>query len=208
MDNLLKKRLALIKARANRFKSFRLIDSITQAPMKKVPIDAFELDTGVPGGCLEELVRGEERDIEGRQFYLVRLKGSEFDQWAQKEAMSFRSPRKEQAEKRKNPVTGSLLGADPIEVPKENVCFFDIETTGLTPSTTVFLCGMMFLEENDFIFELAFARDYEEEGGMLHYVRKKFEDFDSVVTFNGKSFDIPFVKTRMAVNRIDFEESF
>jgi uncharacterized protein YprB with RNaseH-like and TPR domain len=208
LDNLLKKRLALIKARANRFKRFRLIDNVTQTPIKKAAIDSFEPETSMPNGRLEELVRGEACDMEGRQFYLVRLKGSEFDQWAQKEAMNFRSPREDQAEECKNPVTGSLIGADPIECAKEKVCFFDIETTGLSPSTYVFLCGMMFLEGNDFIFELAFARDYEEEGGMLHYVRKKFEEFDSVVSFNGKSFDLPFVKTRMAVNRIDFEENF
>jgi uncharacterized protein YprB with RNaseH-like and TPR domain len=67
---------------------------------------------------------------------------------------------------------------------------------------------MMFLEGNEFVFEQAFARDYEEEGGMLHYVREKFGDFDALVTYNGRSFDVPFVRTRMAVNRIDFEERF
>lgn len=162
----------------------------------------------MPSGRLEELVRGEERKAAGQPFYLIRRKGCEIDEWAAAEAVRFRSPRRERRGSSKNPVTGSKVGPDPLRIPKEGVCFFDIETAGLTPNTYVFLCGMMFLEGNDFIFEQAFARDYDEEGSMLQYVRQKFEDFDAVVTYNGKSFDIPFIKTRMAVNRIDFDESF
>jgi uncharacterized protein YprB with RNaseH-like and TPR domain len=208
LENLLKKRLALIKARANRLKRFRLLDSITGGSEREASINESKPARGMTSGRLEELVQGEERTVDGQQFYLIRLKGPDIDEWAEKQAIRFRSPRKEQAEMTENPLIGSPVGAEPIEVPKENVCFFDIETTGLTPNTYVFLCGMMFIEENDFIFEQAFARDYEEESGMLQYVQKKFEEFGAVVTFNGKSFDIPFVKTRMVVNRIEFDERF
>jgi uncharacterized protein YprB with RNaseH-like and TPR domain len=83
-------------------------------------------------------------------------------------------------------------------------CFFDIETTGLTPSTYVFLCGMMTIRDGRFFIEQAFARDYSEETGMLGYVRDVLERFRVLVTFNGASFDVPFVKTRMAVARIDY----
>ncbi len=208
LDNLLKRKLALIKARANRLTRFRLIDGITRSSTTGVTPHAFGPESDMPIGRLEELVRGEEREAAGRPFYLIRLKGCEIDEWAVKESVRFRSPRREQRDNRMNPVAGSTVGPDPLQVPRERVCFFDIETAGLTPNTYVFLCGMMFLEGDDFIFEQAFARDYDEEGGMLEYVRRKFEDFDALVTYNGRSFDIPFIKTRMAVNRINFDESF
>jgi len=208
MDNPLKKRLAFIKARANRLQRDRVIEEAARRAEDRFPPDVFGKDTSVPRGRLEELVRGEERDISGRRFYLVRLKGSEIDPGAEREASRFRLPREMRGKIEKNPIKGSPVGPDPIASVKEKVCFFDIETAGLTPNTYVFLCGMMFLEGDEFIFEQAFARDYDEEGGMLEYVRRKFEDFDVLVTYNGRTFDVPFVRTRMAVNRIDFEESF
>jgi len=87
----------------------------------------------------------------------------------------------------------------------EDTCFFDIETTGLTPSTYVFLCGMMSPREGRFVIEQAFARDYSEEAGMLRYVRDALGRFRRVVTYNGTTFDLPFVKARMAVARIDYD---
>jgi hypothetical protein len=81
-------------------------------------------------------------------------------------------------------------------------CFFDIETTGLSPNTYAFLCGMMYLEDGDFVIDQAFARDYSEEPGMLRYVEEVYRRFPVVVTYNGASFDVPFVGTRMAVARM------
>ncbi len=87
----------------------------------------------------------------------------------------------------------------------EDTCFFDIETTGLTPSTYVFLCGMMYAQGGRFVIEQAFARDYSEEAGMLRYTRDLLGRFRAIVTYNGTTFDLPFVKTRMAVARIDYD---
>ncbi len=82
-------------------------------------------------------------------------------------------------------------------------CFFDIETTGLSPNTYVFLCGMMYVEDGRFIIDQAFARDYSEEIGMLRYVEDVYRRYPVMITYNGASFDIPFVGTRMAVARIE-----
>ena len=87
----------------------------------------------------------------------------------------------------------------------EDTCFFDIETTGLSPSTYVFLCGMMYARGGRFAIEQAFARDYSEEAAMLRYVREVLGRFRGLVTYNGTSFDVPFVKTRMAVARIEYD---
>jgi hypothetical protein len=95
------------------------------------------------------------------------------------------------------PVPGASFAGD--------TCFFDIETTGLSPSTYVFLCGMMYAREGRFHIEQAFARDYSEEAGMLRYVRETLGRFRLIVTYNGTTFDLPFIKARMAVARIDYD---
>jgi hypothetical protein len=63
----------------------------------------------------------------------------------------------------------------------------------------------MFLQDGRFVIEQALARDYSEEAGMLAYVRRTLERFPVLVTFNGASFDVPFVKARMAVAHIGYE---
>jgi uncharacterized protein YprB with RNaseH-like and TPR domain len=103
------------------------------------------------------------------------------------------------------------LGPAPFKEPvpaapsPADFCFFDIETTGLTPSTYVFLCGMMIVRDGRFVIEQAFARDYSEEAGMLRYVRDFLTRYPILVTFNGASFDLPFIRTRMAVARIEYD---
>ena len=50
--------------------------------------------------------------------------------------------------------------------------------------------------------EQAFARDYGEEGGVITLVRRTLARYDTVVTYNGASFDLPFIRTRLSVHRI------
>jgi hypothetical protein len=98
---------------------------------------------------------------------------------------------------RRNPSgAGPAPGFDP-----ESVCFLDIETTGLSPTTYLFLIGLMYFRNGGFVVEQAFARNYAEEPAVLRYVRDVLGGFDSLVTYNGASFDIPFVETRLAVSR-------
>jgi hypothetical protein len=86
---------------------------------------------------------------------------------------------------------------------KHELCFLDIETTGLSPNTYVFLCGLMFLENRRFVVEQLLARDYSEETGMLLCLRDVVQRYPMIVTFNGAGFDVPFLRTRMTVARIE-----
>lgn len=88
------------------------------------------------------------------------------------------------------------------ELAPERTLFLDIETAGLSANTYLFLCGVMYLEGREWVVEQVFARDYAEEVGLLCYVRDLMGRFDTVVTYNGQSFDLPFIRTRMAVHRI------
>lgn len=89
-----------------------------------------------------------------------------------------------------------LLSSEP-----EKVLFLDIETTGLS-NCPLFLIGTMYLEGDNFKFNLPFARDYSEEASLLYYFNSVFAEFNVLATFNGKSFDIPFIKNRMTFHQV------
>jgi len=92
-----------------------------------------------------------------------------------------------------------LLSADHTKT-----MFLDAETTGLY-NTPLFLVGTMYFDSESFIIDQLFARDYSEEVNLLHYFSEFAPRFDILITFNGKSFDAPFIRDRMIYHRKDFE---
>ncbi len=85
-----------------------------------------------------------------------------------------------------------LSGTEPSEL-----VFVDIEATGFTPGTPLFLVGLVVVEEGDLRVQQYLARDYTEEGALLYQVWKRLADTRTVVTFNGKSYDLPYIRDRM-----------
>ncbi len=85
----------------------------------------------------------------------------------------------------------------------EKVCYLDIETTGLS-STPIFLVGLMYQREDKLVVDQLFARDYSEEEAVLDFLASLLGDFELIVTFNGESFDVPFINERMSYHRIPF----
>jgi len=82
--------------------------------------------------------------------------------------------------------------------------FLDVETTGFS-NTPLFLVGIIYFDGEGFVIDQLFARDYSEEPNLLHYFSELAPGFDILVTFNGKSFDAPFIRDRMIYHRKDFE---
>jgi uncharacterized protein YprB with RNaseH-like and TPR domain len=73
--------------------------------------------------------------------------------------------------------------------------FLDLETTGFS-STPLFLAGMVF-EHDGVMRSLQYlARDYSEEKVLLGLLDELMGRFDTCVTFNGKSFDMPYIRDR------------
>jgi uncharacterized protein YprB with RNaseH-like and TPR domain len=81
--------------------------------------------------------------------------------------------------------------------------FLDTETTGLAggTGTYAFLVGMGFFQDDAFLVRQYFMRDYEEEAALLEAVAGLAGRFELVVTFNGKSFDLPLLESRYAMSR-------
>jgi uncharacterized protein YprB with RNaseH-like and TPR domain len=81
------------------------------------------------------------------------------------------------------------------------VLYLDIETTGLSGSP-LFLVGVMEFDGEDFVIKQYFARHYAEEPHLLADVADVLPTFEMLVTFNGRSFDVPYVRDRATVHRL------
>jgi len=87
----------------------------------------------------------------------------------------------------------------------------DLETTGLSGGTGVvpFLVGLGYYRNDKFWISQFFLGDLAEEGRMIGELRQFFTqmNFQSVVTFNGKGFDLPLLETRFILHRQPFQLS-
>ena len=81
--------------------------------------------------------------------------------------------------------------------------YLDIETCGLS-AAPVFLVGIGFIVQRNVVFRQLFARNYVEERALLAEVSRVARDFDALVTFNGKTFDAPFLADRAVHHRVAF----
>ncbi len=81
--------------------------------------------------------------------------------------------------------------------------FLDLETTGFS-STPLFLAGTMTVDDGRFSVRQFFARDYSQEKSVLHLVSEVLEQYDILITFNGKAYDVPFLRDRFCFHDLPF----
>ena len=82
-----------------------------------------------------------------------------------------------------------------------NVMFMDIETTGLS-NRPLFLIGAMVWRDGKFSIRQYFARHYGEERAVLSLYVEALRSASGLVTFNGASFDVPFIRKRCERHRL------
>lgn len=87
----------------------------------------------------------------------------------------------------------------------KNALFIDLETTGLAggTGTYAFLIGLGHLELDHIVVRQYLLPDFSYEWLMLEYVEQVLQKFEHIVTFNGKSFDVPLLLSRFILNRMD-----
>src|SRR5437879_6223853 len=75
------------------------------------------------------------------------------------------------------------------------VAFLDTETTGLAggTGTVAFLIGMGHFLDGHFRLRQYFLEDLDQEEAMIRALTDYLADFDGIVTFNGKTFDMPLL---------------
>ena len=87
----------------------------------------------------------------------------------------------------------------------EDILFMDTETTGLSggTGTMAFLVGLGYFSKNGFTIDQFFLDDPVNELAFLNEAGNYFSRYKVIATFNGSSFDLPLLKTRFVLNRID-----
>lgn len=87
--------------------------------------------------------------------------------------------------------------------PLERWLFLDTETTGLSggAGTVAFLVGLGRFEDERFVVRQYLMRDFPEEPAMLAGVEAAMQTAEVLVTYNGKTFDIPLLRTRFVMHR-------
>lgn len=85
----------------------------------------------------------------------------------------------------------------------EGAVFLDLETTGFS-STPLFLAGTMTVEGGSLEVRQFFAKDYSQEKSVLQLVTEFLRRYRALVTFNGKSYDLPFLRERCLFHGIPF----
>jgi uncharacterized protein YprB with RNaseH-like and TPR domain len=87
----------------------------------------------------------------------------------------------------------------------EKCLFLDTETTGLSggAGTVAFLVGLGFIEGGVLTVEQLFMRDYSDEPELLALLVERMRRFACAVTFNGRAFDLPLLRTRFTLNRVE-----
>ena len=84
-----------------------------------------------------------------------------------------------------------------------NFLFLDTETTGLAGAGTVaFMVGVAFFEGDALVTRQFFLRDYGDEAAMLRLLADLLATRDGLVTFNGRTFDLPLLDGRFLLNRL------
>lgn len=87
-------------------------------------------------------------------------------------------------------------------LPLSKFAFLDTETSGLSggTGTYAFLVGAARFIDDRFVLRQFFMRDPAEEPALLECLANFLAPCEALVTFNGKAFDAPLLKTRYALH--------
>ncbi|WP_163996619.1 ribonuclease H-like domain-containing protein [Pyxidicoccus caerfyrddinensis] len=101
-------------------------------------------------------------------------------------------------------VASLALQAELAGVDFQRMLFLDTETTGLAggTGTVPFLVGLAWFEGRSLRVHQLFLRRLGEESPMLRVLADRMAQSSCLVTFNGKSFDWPLLRTRFVLNRV------
>lgn len=100
------------------------------------------------------------------------------------------------------PTTADILNEAAFkEISSQGLCFVDTETTGLAggAGTLAFLIGVGNFADDGFVLRQYFLRDPAEEAAMLHLLGAQLKQAQALVTYNGKTFDVPLLEGRFII---------
>jgi uncharacterized protein len=97
----------------------------------------------------------------------------------------------------------SLSGGTILRSHPKRWAFLDTETTGLAggAGTYAFLIGVGSIDEEGFRVRQFFMRDFGDEPSLLEGLSDYLSRFDVLITYNGKTYDVPLLETRYRMAR-------
>lgn len=87
----------------------------------------------------------------------------------------------------------------------ETVKFIDIETIGLYYVHPVFLVGVLYFRDGEGYVKQFLARNFDEEKAILKETARELYDTEVIASYNGRSFDLPYLKNRMKYHQLNDE---
>jgi uncharacterized protein YprB with RNaseH-like and TPR domain len=159
---------------------------------EKYPSRVVQLESAVPGQIVTSLPS---------QFYRIEKRLTDFHHIAGSfvDRFGFRFNRGH------IPAILDSVRAELLRFNPSKWLFLDIECCGLSNSP-VFLVGLMSYSGGDFQLWQLLARDYSEEAAMLGHMSQILADYSALITFNGKTFDLPFLLDRCSIHAIPLQE--
>ena len=99
---------------------------------------------------------------------------------------------------------GVAPSAGPLLQDLDGLCVVDLETTGLAggAGTQAFLVGCARLEGEGVTIRQFLSPGFEHERAQLHLVSEWMRDRTQLVTFNGRTFDVPLLEMRFSYHRL------
>jgi uncharacterized protein YprB with RNaseH-like and TPR domain len=163
-----------------------------------------EAEAAAGAASLESLIPGRQRESLGGRFYWVRRAAEEFRPETCLDADEAIDGADLVARYRRV-FFGAGVAAAPDDLPEglrrlteanpARVTYLDIETCGLA-GEPLFLIGLMRFQKDSLRVDQLLARDYSEERPLLAAFWKELAKTECLVTFNGKTFDVPTIMSR------------
>jgi hypothetical protein len=99
-------------------------------------------------------------------------------------------------------------GAAGLKACAAKTVFIDLETTGLSggAGTLAFLVGCGYFDAGAFQVRQFLLPTHSSERALLSLVADFLDDADLIVTYNGKTFDVPVMETRWSFHRLEMPE--
>jgi len=148
-----------------------------------------------PGTPIDKIIKGEWVESRGERVFVTKVSypfGSVHGNVVFEKDLQFGS-------------IAHFWGIDQLETMNlKDFLFFDTETSGLSlgAGTIIFLFGCCFFSENGLEVLQFFLEDPASELIFLNKIDELLKNHKCLVSYNGKSFDVPMLRTRMVLNRL------
>lgn len=105
-----------------------------------------------------------------------------------------------------NEIYDKPIANEELKYLNHNTCLLDIETTGFSREINhIYMIGLARLEKDKVKITLLFADKRTEEEDILNEFIEYSKDIKRFITFNGITFDFPFIKQRMNHYNMEYD---